>query len=51
MAKDVIAHMRDRRAKCRLLAKAPTTDDRTAKVLMEMAQQIDDDIRRLEAQV
>jgi len=46
MNEDVVSHMRDRRAKCRLLAKS-ANDERTRKVLLEMAEQIDEDLKRL----
>jgi len=46
---ELIAKMRGRVAQCRRLAHS-TTDERTAKVLREMADQGDADIKRLLAE-
>jgi hypothetical protein len=47
MAGEVIAHMKARVAQCRRLANA-TTDQRTYKVLQDMALEIEADIKRLD---
>lgn len=44
----IIANMRGRAEQCRRLAKA-LTDRRAADVLLRMAEEIDADVRRLEA--
>lgn len=49
MDQEIIANMRARVAKCRSLANA-TTDPRTAKILNQMADEGEADIRRLEAE-
>ena len=46
MGKDLIAHMRERVDKCRRLAEM-ITDDRAAKILRQMAEEGEADIRRL----
>jgi hypothetical protein len=49
MDQDVIGKMRARVDQCRFLAKH-TTDERTAIVLLQMADEGEADVRRLEAQ-
>ena len=49
MENDIVANMRARVAKCRSLA-ASTTDQRTAAILRQMADEGEADIRRLEAE-
>lgn len=47
MADDVLKRMKARVAQCRRLA-AATTDERAAKILGQMADEVEADIRRLE---
>ena len=49
MGKDLIAHMRERVDKCRRLAEM-ITDERAAKILRQMAEEGEADIRRLRAE-
>ncbi len=49
MSDDVISKMRGRINQCRRLA-AATTDDKAAKILLAMADEIEGDVRRLMAE-
>ena len=48
MSEETIEHMRERIQRCRRLAKA-TTDERTAEALRQIADEIEADVRQLEA--
>lgn len=48
MSEETIQHMRERIERCRRLAKA-TTDERTAEALLQIADEIEADVRQLEA--